>query len=133
MENKKTTYQLRAVRNRNVYSIFTRQGMKLADFIMPMDRQLIRDSSTIKEIMTLLEWRYGLRKEKINGTKGNVHCLFYYQIVMNGYLICKGDPEEGQFLTIGRVLLPADRHFEKDEILLNEMLKVLDKRIYWKN
>lgn len=131
MENKRTVYQLRVVRNRSVYSILTRQGIKIADFLMPMDRQLIRDSATIKEIMTLLEWRYGLRKEKFSGTKGNVHDLFYFQIALNAYVICKGDSEEGQILTIGRILLPADRHYEKDEILLNEVLKVLDKRIYW--
>lgn len=134
MENKRTVYQLRVVRNRNIYSILTRQGIRIADFLMPMDKQLIRDNTAVREIMNILEWRFGLRKEKINGNKSSrsTHDLFYYQVSINGYYVYIGNPEEGHVSLIARVACPNDGRYDMDQLTLNEILQILDKRVYWK-
>ena len=132
MEERTKPFKLVVKRERYCYVIFTKQGHRIAEILVPSDRQLIRDSTMLKEIMTVLEWRYGLRKEKYTGTKGNYHDLFYYQCGINGYCIYKGVPEDGGAITVGRIMTPADYRYEKDEILLSEILKILDKRLYWK-
>lgn len=132
MEEIRTCYQFRVKRENDCYGIYTRQGIKVADFCILKDRQVIRDSATIRSIITALEWRYGLNREKPSGGKGNVHDLFYFQCAINGYYIYKGMQEEGRVTLIGRVVTPNDGKYDRDEILLNEILKLWDKRIYWK-
>lgn len=132
MEERTKPFKFLLKRERNCYAIFTKQGHRIAEILVPSDRQLIRDSAMLRDIMTVLEWRYGLRKEKFTGAKGSVHDLFYYQCGINGYCIYKGVPEDGGVITVGRIMTPADYRYEKDEILLSEILKILDKRLYWK-
>lgn len=133
MEERTKPFKFLVKRERNCYAIFTKQGHRIAEILVPSDRQLIRDYAMLRDIMTVLEWRYYcLRKEKYTGTKGNVHDLFYYQCGINGYCICQGVPEDAGVITVGRILTPADYRYEKDEILLSEILKILDKRLYWK-
>ena len=123
--------QMTIGRENDKYTILTKQGMKIADFCIMPDRQAIRDSSALRETIKVLEWRYRLRKDKPSGNKGHTKDLFYYQIAMNAYSIQKGVPEEGGVITIGRIICPNDGLLHKDEVVLNEILKIWYKRIYW--
>lgn len=134
MENIKTVKYLKIIRTRNICNLVScKRGIKVADFIMPMDGQIIQDSICLNKIIDLIEWRYGLNKDKPSNSKYNMHDLYYQQVSINAYIICLREIETGRSVIIGRVLSPNDYKFEKDEVLLNAIIKILHQRINWKD
>ena len=114
----------------NVYEIYIPQGIKVFIGCMPNDGQLIRDTAALDIICKVLAMRWGITKknekgkgEKVKSVTLNYGGLSVVQVDVSGYQI---------FLPTGDlvacVLLPPDRQYCKDTIVLSYICRAISKR-----